>query len=144
MLNNYAAVVTVVLSILWSLAQAQTYGTRQAGQGPANAPGTYSTSAPCAACGWVESVTWIERLDPALVAAAGGGQSGQGNPALAWALSQSQTDMARSHYEIRIRMEDGSLRLLRQDEPLPLGMTVHWTNGRVSPRAPSEKGITGR
>jgi hypothetical protein len=133
-LNNCAAVVTLVVSAIGTSVTAQTYGTRQAGQGPSNAPGTYSTSAPCAACGWVESVTWIERLDPALVAAAGGGQSGQGNQALALALSQSQTEMARSHYEIRIRMDDGSFRVLRQDEPLPLGMAVHWTNGRVSPR----------
>ena len=139
---RHAAVSASLGLMIFPLAQAQTYGTRNADESRAPVRGTYVTPAPCASCGWVESVAWIEKLDPGLLAAAGA--SGQGVPAMALALAQNQTDAAHSHYEIRIRMDDGSLRLLRQDEPLPLGMAVHWANGRVSPRASAEKGAASR
>jgi hypothetical protein len=142
MVIRRAAALASLGFMLFPLAKAQTYGTRNADESRAAARGTNSTAAPCAGCGWVESVAWIEKLDPGLLAAAGA--SGQGVPAMALALTQNQADTVGSHYEIRIRMDDGSLRLLRQDAPLPLGMAVHWANGRVSPRASAEKGAASR
>ena len=142
MLIRHTAASASLGFMLFSLAQAQTYGTRNADEPRTSARGTYATPAPCASCGWVESVAWIEKLDPGLLAAAGA--SGQGVPAMALALTQNQANTVGGQYEIRIRMDDGTQRLLQQDEPWPLGMAVQWTNGRFSPRASAEKGAVSR
>jgi hypothetical protein len=126
---------------------AKTYGTQTYSAAP---PQTYSErgttvrSAPaaCKTCGWVESCSWVESPDPVLVGAAASGrftaqgqmaQTGNGAPAPSgaggWGVPPGPSTPA--HYDIRIRMSDGSLRLVQQPDPLPLGAEVRMVGTQV-------------
>jgi hypothetical protein len=96
---------------------------------------TYSTQAACKNCGWVESCNWVEPTDPVLVGAATSGRftaqgqpvpTAKGSPALTGSggLVVQAGPTTPPHYEIRIRMADGSLRAVQQPEALPLGAEV--------------------
>lgn len=128
---------------------------------------SYGTAAPCAVCGWVESVRFVAgeagglppgalaaagaargvqslgtaaANDPATVAAAAslGAAMGAGSAGLApGRLSQGGPPVA--YHEILVRLEDGSQRLLRQADPLPLGARVSLQGGapRLLPEPPT-------
>lgn len=124
---------TLLFSVsIASVACAQTYSTQDAERATSGASASRSSAPPCATCGWVESCTWVEQVDPALVWAAVSGQLPPGSPTPGLI---SNGPAAESHFEIRIRMEDGSLRVLRQAEPMPLGMAVHFSDGKAKARA---------
>lgn len=120
----------------------------------------YSTTPVCTVCGWVESVTLLEASAglPAgattAAAATLGAQAGQAtaqgqgvrNPAAVAAAAMAGAAIGTEHrvpagspplYEIRIRMEDGSLRIHHQPQPVALGTRVVFDNPAQQPHAAS-------
>lgn len=99
-------------------AEGRIYGSTQA----------YGTATACKDCGWVESCNWVESPDPVLVGAAASGRFSAQGQMLADAKGGNAVSTGGNaqpaRYDIHIRMADGSLRLLQQAEPLPLGAAV--------------------
>lgn len=144
-----------------------------AAKAPANAPPVTVAQAPvtvqaparpvCGNCGWVESVQQVQQAGhPVGVGAVAGGvlgavvgnQVGGGNGrtiatvlgAVGGGLAGNEVEKKMkktTHYEVRVRMEDGSLRTFEQANPIGNGERVVVENGVLRPAPQPDMPVNG-